>query len=100
VCLSEVETLLFPRAEVGQKLLESGRLAYYNKTMLAGPGRFPLGDDGQNRIAIKLFRLARWNPYVTHWPIVLGALHRLWEMGKVSELKTPFYEPVEKPEVF
>lgn len=34
--------------------------------------------------------------YVQNWPIVLDALRRLWEMGKVYELKTPFYEPFEK----
>ena len=43
-----------------------------------------------------LFGAARWNQYVAHWPVVLAALNRLWEVGKVSELKTPFYEPVEK----
>ncbi len=30
----------------------------------------------------------------TNWPILLKALRRLWEMGKVSELKSPFYEPL------
>jgi hypothetical protein len=44
-----------------------------------------------------IFGMARWNPYVENWPVVLEALRRLWEMGKVSELKSPFYEPVEKP---
>ena len=41
----------------------------------------------------------RWNKYLANWPVVLHALHRLWEMGKVSELKSPYHEPVEKPEV-
>ena len=40
--------------------------------------------------------MARWNPYVTNWPVVLGALRQLWEVGKVSQLKSPFYEPFEK----
>ena len=44
-----------------------------------------------------LFRVTRWNQYVGNWPIVLNALRHLWEIGKVSEFKTPFYEPVEKP---
>ena len=40
-----------------------------------------------------LFRAIHWNKYVANWSVVLEALRRLWEMGKVSELKTPFYEP-------
>lgn len=35
--------------------------------------------------------------FMTNWPILLKALRRLWAMGKVSELKTPFYAPLEKP---
>ena len=42
-------------------------------------------------------RAMRWSPYVTNWPVVLDALRHLWQAGKVSELKSPFYEPVEKP---
>jgi len=34
---------------------------------------------------------------MTNWPILLKALHHLWVLGKVSQLKSPFYEPVEKP---
>jgi hypothetical protein len=45
----------------------------------------------------RLFRATRWNQYTANWPVVLDALIRLWKMGKVSELKSPFYEPVEKP---
>jgi hypothetical protein len=37
------------------------------------------------------------NQYVTNWPVVLDALRQLWEVGKVSQLKSSFYEPVEKP---
>jgi hypothetical protein len=44
-----------------------------------------------------LFGAARWNRYVANWPVVLAALSRLWETGKVSELKSPFYELFEKP---
>ena len=33
--------------------------------------------------------------FMTNWPILLKALRRLWEMGKVSELKSPFYELLE-----
>jgi len=53
----------------------------------------PFNPDGQNR----LISLARWNPYVSHWPVVLAALRELWEKGKISELKSPFYEPIEQP---
>jgi hypothetical protein len=52
---------------------------------------FPIGFE-------RIGQLARWNPYVSNWPIVLAALRRLWETGKVSELKSPFYEPLKKPE--
>ncbi|HEX9385678.1 MAG TPA: hypothetical protein VF918_05115 [Anaerolineales bacterium] len=44
-----------------------------------------------------MVRMNQYNQYMRHWPIVLKALRRLWELGKVSELKSPFYEPVEKP---
>jgi hypothetical protein len=60
--------------------------------MLTG---FPLGVE-ESQVAKAIFGLARWNPYVSNWPIVLHALRQLWEMGKVSELKSPFYEPFEK----
>ena len=62
--------------------------------MLTG---FPLGVDWNSRMVTAIFGMARWNPYVSNWPIVLEALRRLWETGKVSELKSPFYEPLEKP---
>ena len=58
---------------------------------------FPFGDEWQSRMVRALFGMARWNPYVSNWPVVLEALRQLWEMGKVSELKSPHYEPVEKP---
>jgi hypothetical protein len=46
-----------------------------------------------------LFGLMRLNQYRTNWPIVLEALRQLWEIGKVSQLKSSFYEPVEKPKI-
>jgi hypothetical protein len=67
-------------------------------------GRFISGDDWQSRHMSELLRVARrnqnlahWNKYVENWSIVLDALRQLWETGKVSELKTPFYEPSQKP---
>ena len=53
----------------------------------------PLGDQWQRRVV----RATRWNQYTANWPVVLDALRQLWERGKVSELKSPFYELVEKP---
>ena len=44
-----------------------------------------------------LHDMVRMNQYVANWPIVLDALRRLWETGKVSQLKSSLYEPVEKP---
>jgi hypothetical protein len=38
----------------------------------------------------------QWLRYVSHWPIALKALRRLWEMGTVSEMKSPFWEPSQK----
>jgi hypothetical protein len=65
---------------------------YYNRDMLTG-FPVPLGVEWNGKMA----RAIRWNPYVSNWPIVLDALRRLWQMGKVSQLKSPFYEPFEKP---
>lgn len=59
---------------------------------------FMFGEESQRQVVRGLFRATRWNQYRANWPVVLNALYRLWEMGKVSELKSPFYEPVEKPE--
>ena len=58
--------------------------------MLTG---FPIEDQVKN-----LFGALRMNQYITNWPIVLDALRRLWEIGRVSELKTPFYEPFDQGE--
>ena len=72
----------------------------YNRDMLNNLiERFSLGGKGKSRPETALLAAMRrnewWNQYVANWPIVLDALRKLWEMGKVSELKTPFYEPVE-----
>jgi hypothetical protein len=53
-----------------------------------------LGPDRQDRVIRAIFGMARWNPYARNWPVVLEALRQLWEKGKVSELKSPFYEPL------
>jgi len=60
--------------------------------------RFPFSDEWQSRpMVMPLFGLARWNQYVSNWSVALDALRRLWDTGKVSELKSPFFEPLEKP---
>ena len=33
---------------------------------------------------------------MTNWPILLEALRHLWALRKVSELKSQFYEPIER----
>jgi len=38
------------------------------------------------------------NQYLANWPVLLDALRRLWEIGRVSELKTPFYDPFDQGE--
>jgi hypothetical protein len=70
---------------------------YYNQEMLDLIARFSHGDEWNGRKVRGLLGAMRWNQYITNWPVVLDALRKLWEMGKVSELKTPFYEPFEKP---
>ena len=57
-------------------------------------------NDTSNSYFVKnLFGALRMNQYRTNWPIIMAALRQLWEMGKVSELKSPYYELVEKPRV-
>lgn len=56
--------------------------------MLTG---FPIEDQVKD-----LFGAMRMNQYIANWPILLEALRRLWETGKVSQLKTPFYEQFNK----
>jgi len=63
-------------------------------------GLFSPGDEWRIHMLRGLFGATRWNQYTTNWPVALDALRRLWETGRVSELKTPFCEPVEKPKVF
>ena len=76
------------------------RPLYYNKNMFTGLISGPVfGEEGQRRMVQRLFRATRWNQYTANWPVVLDALIRLWKMGKVSELKSPFYEPIEQPVV-
>ena len=55
-----------------------------------------LGDLWKNSMVMtRLIRATRWNQYASNWPVTLEALRQLWEVGKVSELKSPFYEPIE-----
>jgi len=53
---------------------------------------FPISDEWKGLLGIM-----RMNQYRANWPIVLRALRRLWEIGKVSKLETPYFEPFEKP---
>ena len=39
-----------------------------------------------------------WIRLMTNWPILLDALRHLWKLRKVSELKSQFYEPIERSE--
>jgi hypothetical protein len=60
---------------------------------------FPFHDEWQSYSTVRtLLNGARWNQYVLNWSVVLAALRQLWETGKVSELKSPFYDVLEKPE--
>ena len=52
-----------------------------------------------DRMVRGLHDMVRMNQYVSNWPVVLDALRRLWETGKVSQLKSSFYEPVKKPKI-
>jgi hypothetical protein len=83
-----------PRTDV--ELLERGSLPYYNRNMLSGI-EFLIDQESKNRGMKALLGATRWNQYFYHWPVALAALRQLWEMGRVSELKSPFYEPFEKP---
>lgn len=59
---------------------------------------FPFSDVWKSTSMVRsLHDMVRMNQYVANWPIVLDALRRLWETGKVSQLKSSLYEPVEKP---
>ena len=50
-----------------------------------------MGVTGERVRQIEAQVLSRFMP---NWSILLDALRHLWEMGKVSELKSPFYEPL------
>jgi len=52
---------------------------------------------GVTRERVRQIEAQALNRFMTNWPIILDVLRHLWEMGKVSELKSPFYEPFEKP---
>jgi len=55
---------------------------------------FPPSDTWNSHLVKNLFGAIRMNEYRKDWPIVLAALRELWKTGKVSELKSPFYELV------
>ena len=52
---------------------------------------------GVTRERVRQIEAQALSQFMTNWPIMLGALRRLWEVGKVSELKSPLYEPIEEP---
>jgi hypothetical protein len=52
---------------------------------------------GITRERVRQIEAQALSRFMTNWPMILDALHHLWEMGKVSELKSPFCEPFEKP---
>jgi hypothetical protein len=52
---------------------------------------------GVTRERVRQIEAQAFSRFMTNWPIILDALRHLWKMGKVSELKSPFYEPIEKP---
>jgi transcriptional accessory protein Tex/SPT6 len=53
---------------------------------------FPPSDSWNSHLVKNLLGAIRMNEYRKNWPIVLAALRELWKTGKVSELKSPFYE--------
>jgi len=48
-------------------------------------------------ITSRTLETQQWIRYISNWPITLNALRQLWETGRVSELKSPFWEPPQKP---
>ena len=61
---------------------------------------FPFNDVWKSDGMVRgLHDMVRMNQYVSNWPVVLDALRRLWETGKVSQLKSSFYELVKKPKI-
>ena len=58
---------------------------------------FPFDEELQSYRTVRtLLNGTRWNQYVLNWSVVLAALRQLWETGKVSQLKSPFYELLDK----
>lgn len=57
---------------------------------------FPMSDDLKAPFVDGLLAAMRMNQYRINWPVLLAALRRLWETGKVSQFKTPYYEPLPK----
>ena len=55
------------------------------------------GKMGVTRARVRQIEAQALSRFMPNWPILLDALRHLWEIGKVSELKSPFYAPVEKP---
>jgi DNA-directed RNA polymerase specialized sigma24 family protein len=52
---------------------------------------------GVTRERVRQIEAQALSRLMTNWPTMLDALRQLWETGKVSEFKTPFYEPLKKP---
>jgi hypothetical protein len=52
----------------------------------------------QFEIARRARAAQQWIRYFSNWPTALNALRQLWETGKVSELKSPFWESPQKTE--
>lgn len=67
--------------------------------MLDRLNQLHFGSDGK-RSEVEILKLIlkshEWSQYVANWAVVLEALRTLWKLGKVSQLKTPFYDPFEK----
>ena len=52
---------------------------------------------GMTRERVRQIEAQATSRLMTRWPLIIDALGRLWEMGKVSEFKTPFYKPIKTP---
>jgi len=67
----------------------SGAVVYYNEDM---PVRFFIVHQLKSRWAPGNTRTGRMKDP----PILLNDFRRIWEIGTVTELETPFYEPFDK----
>lgn len=67
----------------------SGAVVYYNGDM---PVRFSIVHELKSRWAPGNV----WTGRMKDRPILLNDLRRMWEIGTVTELQTPFYEPFDK----